>query len=47
MISGTYLISGAVLAFSAWLFDAGMLNAAGQTIIWIVIFFFASAGSEP
>jgi MFS family permease len=46
MISGTYLISGAVLAFSAWLFDTGMLNAAGQTFIWIVIFFFASAGAS-
>ena len=46
MISGTYLISGAVLAFSAWLFDAGVLNAAGQTFIWIVIFFFASAGAS-
>src|SRR5580698_1504058 len=46
MISGTYLISGAVLAFSAWLFDAGLLNAAGQTFIWIVVFFFASAGAS-
>jgi hypothetical protein len=46
MISGTYLISGGVLAFSAWLFDAGALNAAGQTLIWIVIFFFASAGAS-
>jgi MFS family permease len=46
MISGTYLISGAVLAFSAWLFDAGVLNAAGQTFTWIVIFFFASAGAS-
>jgi Sugar (and other) transporter len=46
MISGTYLISGAVLASSGWLFDAGLLNAAGQTFIWIVIFFFASAGAS-
>jgi MFS family permease len=46
MISGTYLISGAVLAFSASLFDAGLLNAAGQTLTWIVIFFFASAGAS-
>ena len=46
MISGTYLISGAVLAFSAWLFNADMLNAAGQTFIWIVVFFFASAGAS-
>ena len=46
MISGTYLISGTILAISAWLFDAGVLNAAGQTFIWIVIFFFASAGAS-
>ena len=46
MISGTYLISGTLLAFSAWLFDAGVLHAAGQTFIWIVIFFFASAGAS-
>jgi hypothetical protein len=46
MISGTYLISGTILAFSAWLFNAGVLNAAGQTFIWIVIFFFASAGAS-
>jgi MFS family permease len=46
MISGTYVISGAMLAFSAWLFAAGILSAAGQTFIWIVIFFFASAGAS-
>jgi MFS family permease len=46
MISGTYLISGMLLAFSAWLFDAGVLNAAGQTFVWIVVFFFASAGAS-
>ena len=46
MIAGTYLISGTLLAFSAWLFAAGVLQAAGQTFIWIVIFFFASAGAS-
>ena len=46
MISGTYVISGAMLAFSAWLFAAGILSASGQTFIWIVIFFFASAGAS-
>ena len=46
MISSTYLISGAMLAFSAWLFASGALSAAGQTFIWIVIFFFASAGAS-
>jgi MFS family permease len=46
MISGTYLISGGMLAFSAWLFAAGILSAGGQTFIWIVVFFFASAGAS-
>jgi MFS family permease len=46
MISGTYLISGSVLAFSAWLFSSRLLDAAGQTAIWIVVFFFASAGAS-
>jgi MFS family permease len=46
MISGTYVLSGALLAASAWLFDAGVLHAAAQTFIWIVVFFFASAGAS-
>ena len=46
MIAGTYILSGCLLAVSAWLFDAGLLHAAGQTFIWIVIFFFASAGAS-
>jgi MFS family permease len=46
MISGTYLLSGTMLAFSGWLFDAGVLHAAGQTFVWIVVFFFASAGAS-
>ena len=46
MIAGTYLISGCALAFSAWLFDAAVLDAAGQTVVWIVVFFFASAGAS-
>ena len=45
MIAGTYLISGVLLAISAWLFYAGVLNAVTQTIAWTVIFFFASAGA--
>jgi MFS family permease len=46
MISGTYLVSGALLAVSAFLFDAGSLNATTQTLMWVVIFFFASAGAS-
>jgi MFS family permease len=46
MISGTYLLSGALLAVSAWLFNEGDLTARSQTLIWVVIFFFASAGAS-
>ncbi len=46
MISGTYLLSGALLAISAVLFNAGALNAVSQTACWCVIFFFASAGAS-
>jgi MFS family permease len=46
MIAGTYLLSGALLAISALLFDAGALNAVTQTACWCVIFFFASAGAS-
>jgi len=46
MISFTYIISGVMLAITAWIFDMGMLNAVTQTIAWSVIFFFASAGAS-
>jgi MFS family permease len=44
MISGTYLLSGVLLAITASLFQAGVLTATTQTIAWCVNFFFASAG---
>jgi len=46
MIAGTYIISAVLLALSAVLFDAGVLNAATQTVAWVIIFFFASAGAS-
>jgi MFS family permease len=46
MISGTYTLSGVLLAVSAYLFHNGSLNATTQTIFWCVIFFFASAGAS-
>ncbi|GAB3851395.1 MFS transporter [Dactylosporangium cerinum] len=46
MITGTYVLSGVLLAISAWMFNAGMLNAFTQTLAWCVIFFFASAGAS-
>ncbi len=46
MIGGTYLLSGALLLVSSWLFGADVLNATTQTLMWVVIFFFASAGAS-
>ena len=46
MIASTYLLSGAMLAITAWLFDARLLTSLTQTIAWVVIFFLASAGAS-
>ncbi len=46
MILGTYALSGTLLLIAAWLFDKGYLSAVSQTVIWSVIFFFASAGAS-
>jgi len=46
MIAGTYIVSAVLLAMSAIFFDADVLNATTQTIMWVVIFFFASAGAS-
>ncbi|MET7936744.1 MFS transporter [Streptomyces sp. NPDC005322] len=46
MIAGTYLVSGALLFLTAWLFSAGRLNASTMTASWCVVLFFASAGAS-
>lgn len=46
MISLTYAISAALLAFTGWLFARGDLSANTQTVAWAVIFFFASAAAS-
>jgi MFS family permease len=46
MITFTYVISGILLAITGVLFVAGILNPVTQTICWMVIFFFASAGAS-
>jgi MFS family permease len=46
MIFLTYLVSGVVLAVSAFLFQADAITAPVQTIFWCVSFFFASAGAS-
>lgn len=46
MIALTYVMSGALLAVTAWLFAQGWLSAVGQTVAWSVVFFFASAAAS-
>ena len=46
MITLTYGTSGALLALSGYLFSIGALSAQGQTIAWMVIFFFASPAAS-
>jgi len=46
MIVSTYAIAGAAMFVTAWLFGRGELSAISQTIAWMVIFLFASAGAS-
>jgi MFS family permease len=46
MIAFTYGVSGVLLAVSGYLFSIGALSAEGQTIAWMVIFFFASPAAS-
>ena len=46
MIATTYIVSGVLLALSGYLFSIGALSAQGQTIAWMVIFFFASPAAS-
>jgi MFS family permease len=46
MIAGCYIVSGLLLAVTAYLFKQGVWSAQSQTAAWCVIFFFASAGAS-
>jgi MFS family permease len=46
MIALTYGISATLLTLTGWLFTQDLLSAAGQTAMWSVIFFFASAAAS-
>jgi MFS family permease len=46
MIAITYGLSGVLLAISGYLFMIDALSAQSQTIIWMVIFFFASPAAS-
>src|SRR6516164_392975 len=46
MIATTYALSGVLLVGAGYLFAVGRVSAAGPTIAWMVIFFFASAAAS-
>ncbi len=46
MIAATYALSAILLWITGALFAAGMLSAVAQTLLWCVIFFFASAAAS-
>jgi len=46
MIAFTYAISGVLLVITGYLFANGHLSAVSQTLMWSVIFFFASAAAS-
>jgi MFS family permease len=46
MISSTYLLSGAMLLVTAFLFHQQVLTATTLTVCWAICFFFASAGAS-
>ena len=46
MISGCYFISGALMMLTGYLFAQDALSAVTQTLLWSVIFFFASASAS-
>jgi MFS family permease len=46
MIAGTYILSGALLLGTAYLFRQGALDATTMTACWCAVLFFASAGAS-
>lgn len=46
MISFTYIVSGALLAVTGYLFMRELIGAETQTLCWMLIFFFASAAAS-
>jgi MFS family permease len=46
MIAATYTLSAALLTLTGYLFNRGVLSATSQTVMWTVIFFFASAAAS-
>jgi MFS family permease len=46
MIVSTFVLGGIAAVAVGWMFQANLLSAVTQTVAWVVIFFFASAGAS-
>jgi MFS family permease len=46
MIAGTYALAGILLAVTGQFFEWGWLTATTQTVMWSIVFFFASAAAS-
>jgi MFS family permease len=46
MIGGTYVISAVLLAVSGYLFKMAILTPITQTVLWALVFFFASSAAS-
>ena len=46
MIAGCYFICGVLMTVTGYLFYIDVLNAATQTLMWCIVFFFASAAAS-
>jgi MFS family permease len=46
MIASTYVLSGVMLAVTAFLFSKNLLSASELTVAWMTVFFFASAAAS-
>jgi MFS family permease len=46
MVGSTYCLSAVLLFITGWLFNEDKLTATTQTLLWCVIFFFASAAAS-
>ncbi len=46
MIAATYAVAGVLLALTGALFQDGVLTATTQTVMWSIVFFFASAAAS-
>jgi MFS family permease len=46
MIAGCYFVCGVPMTLTGYLFYIDVLNATTQTILWCIVFFFASAAAS-